>query len=92
MCDPDPEFVVCYGYPENLPQEKIKVGGKILGRGEWLDGIRTRWGFKGKEGEEGEEGEEGNSADGGGPADVGEGDITGCRHMTGVLVNLVHLG
>ena len=31
MCDPDPEFVVCYGYPENLPQEKIKVGGKILG-------------------------------------------------------------
>jgi hypothetical protein len=57
MCDPDPEFVVCYGYPENLPQEKIKVGGKILGRGEWLDGIRTRWGFKGKEGEEGEEGE-----------------------------------
>jgi len=46
----------------------------------------------GGEGEEGEEGEEGNSADGGGPADVGEGDITGCRHMTGVLVNLVHLG
>jgi hypothetical protein len=35
-------------------RRKIKVGGKILDRGEWLDGIRKSWGFKGKEGEEGE--------------------------------------
>lgn len=52
MCDPDHEFVLGYGYPENLPQKRIKVGGKILDRGEWLDSIRKKWRFKDKERED----------------------------------------
>src|SRR5271155_2412936 len=43
LCDSDHEFVYSVGAPKDLPADKVKVGGKIRNREEWLDEIRERW-------------------------------------------------
>ena len=45
FCDSDHEFVYTQGLPKDFPADKIKVGGKIRDREEWLDEIRKTWGL-----------------------------------------------
>ena len=43
ICDADHEFMYTVGAPKNLPKDKVKVGGKIRDRADWLNDIRKKW-------------------------------------------------